>query len=66
MRFVSQLTNPLAQNVFVNVQVLGRLGHGHATLDDQLDRLELELSAECPSSLYEPPPVSSSTLTKCL
>src|SRR5690606_33665114 len=62
---LSQLTNPLAQHVLVNVQVLGCLGHSHATLGDQPDRLELELAAECPSSLHEPPPVSSSTLTRC-
>lgn len=41
-----------------------RPGCSHAALGDQLDRLELELSAECPSSLHKPPPVSSSTLTR--
>lgn len=66
LRSLTQLANPFAQHVLVHIQVLGRLGNGHPTLGDQPDRLELELAAECPSSLHEPPPVSSSTLTRCL
>jgi UDP-glucose 4-epimerase len=59
------LSDPFAQDVLVNNQIFGRLRHGQAALDDQLDCLKLELSAEQPSRCHRPPPVQLHTSTKC-
>lgn len=40
------------------------LGYSYATLGNQLDRLQLELAAECRSSLHELPPGFLFHLTK--
>ena len=39
----------------MQVQVASGMGHRHATIADQLHRLELELPAELPSLHSEPP-----------
>ena len=51
------LTTPFAQDVLVNFQIFCRLRDGHAALNNQLDCLKLEFSAEHPSRCRIPPPV---------
>ena len=55
---------PTPQNTFGNVQVTGRLHHGHTALGHQLRRLELELSAEH-SSLHGNLRSGWKTLSRC-
>ena len=45
----AMVTNLLAQNVDVEIQVACRLPHRHAAIPDQFYRLELELAAKLAS-----------------
>ena len=59
---IAKRAYPLAQNVFVQAQILGRLADRYAAIPYQLDRLTLELRAEGTPS-HKTPPVPSSHLT---
>lgn len=66
LRLIAESKIAFAQDVLVYFQVHGRLGHSNALLSDQLERLELEFSAEGRSSSRKPPTVLSLTFTTCL
>jgi hypothetical protein len=55
-RIGAVVTDPLAQNVDVKIQIACRLRHRHAAIPDQFYRLELERTAEL-ASLHVYPPV---------
>ena len=65
-RLATEFLHPLAQHVLVYVQIARGLRHRPPALLDQLHRLNLALAAELSSRCHPTPPVSCSTLTRCL
>jgi hypothetical protein len=51
----TKLMNPFAQYILVDFKIATRLRKRYATVGDQINRLELELAAELPSSHLKPP-----------
>ncbi|MCO5164663.1 MAG: hypothetical protein M9939_26595 [Mesorhizobium sp.] len=60
----SELPDPLAQHVLVEIQITGSLRNSNASILHQPHRLKFELAAELPS-LHSHSPVPSNTLSRC-
>src|SRR5690606_5362603 len=60
----SELPDPLAQHVLVEIQITGSLRNSNAPILHQPHRLKLELAAELPSQ-HSHSPVPLNTLSRC-